>query len=95
VSREDLIQRLRQQVKYFFVTFNENHSFDNEFGTFPGANGLFASATPIVPPTPAGSLRYRVRSALMPRCAIVTSVLVRCSASRPGPTRHGRRAYYL
>jgi phospholipase C len=24
------------------VIFNENHSFDNEFGTFPGANGLYS-----------------------------------------------------
>jgi len=33
---------LRQKVKYVFVIFNENHSFDNEFGTFPGVNGLFS-----------------------------------------------------
>ena len=37
----ELIRRLGQRVKYVFVIFNENHSFDNEFGTFPGANGLF------------------------------------------------------
>src|ERR1700677_1225582 len=42
VSREEMIRRLRQKVKYVFVIFNENHSFDNEFGTFPGANGLFS-----------------------------------------------------
>jgi phospholipase C len=42
VSREEVIRRLRQKVKYVFVIFNENHSFDNEFGTFPGANGLFS-----------------------------------------------------
>jgi phospholipase C len=33
---------LREKVKYVFVIFNENHSFDDEFGTFLGANGLFA-----------------------------------------------------
>ena len=40
---------LRQRVKYVFVLFQENISFDQHFGTFPGANGLFskpASATP-------------------------------------------------
>ena len=40
-ERDALIRALRQKVKYVFVIFNENHSFDNEFGSFPGANGLF------------------------------------------------------
>ncbi len=44
VAREQLIRELRQKVKYVFVVFNENHSFDNEYGTFPGANGLYADA---------------------------------------------------
>lgn len=42
MSRDALIAALRQKVKYVFVIFNENHSFDNEFGTFPGANGLYS-----------------------------------------------------
>ncbi|HEX4767105.1 MAG TPA: alkaline phosphatase family protein [Lichenihabitans sp.] len=42
VSRDAMIAALRKKVKYVFVVFNENHSFDNEFGTFPGANGLFS-----------------------------------------------------
>ena len=25
-----------EKIKYVFVIFNENHSFDNEYGTFPG-----------------------------------------------------------
>ena len=41
-SRAALIRLLRSKIKYVFVIFNENHSFDNEFGTFPGANGLFS-----------------------------------------------------
>ncbi len=41
-SRAALIQALRRRVRYVFVIFNENHSFDNEFGTFPGANGLYS-----------------------------------------------------
>jgi len=42
MARGEMIRRLRQKVKYVFVIFNENHSFDNEFGTFPGANGLYS-----------------------------------------------------
>jgi phospholipase C len=42
IARDELIRRLRAKVKYVFVIFNENHSFDNEFGTFPGANGLYS-----------------------------------------------------
>jgi len=37
------LQLLRQQVKYVFVIFQENRSFDHYFGTYPGANGLFAT----------------------------------------------------
>jgi phospholipase C len=41
-SRDEIIALLRKKVKYVFVVFNENHSFDNEYGTFPGANGIYA-----------------------------------------------------
>ena len=44
-GRDALIRALRGKVKYVFVIFNENHSFDNEFGTFPGGNGLFSDGT--------------------------------------------------
>ena len=40
---------LRKHIKYVFVLFQENRSFDFYFGTFPGAHGLFsqpASQTP-------------------------------------------------
>jgi len=37
-----MIARLREKVKYVFVIFNENHSFDNEYGTFPGVNGIYS-----------------------------------------------------
>ena len=40
-SKED-IEALRRKVKYVFVIFNENRSFDHEYGTFPGANGLYS-----------------------------------------------------
>ncbi len=40
---------LQKNIKYVFVLFQENRSFDFYFGTYPGANGLYsqpASETP-------------------------------------------------
>lgn len=37
------IELLRSKVKYVFVLFQENRSFDHYFGTYPGANGLFST----------------------------------------------------
>jgi phospholipase C len=42
MSPAALQQLLRKKIKYVFVIFNENHSFDNEYGTFPGVNGLYS-----------------------------------------------------
>lgn len=42
MSREDLVARLRQHVKYVFVIYQENRSFDSYFGTFPGAEGIYS-----------------------------------------------------
>lgn len=36
------IAMLRQKVKYVFVIFNENRSFDHEYGTLPGVNGIYS-----------------------------------------------------
>ena len=33
---------LQQNIKYVFVLFQENRSFDFHFGTYPGARGLFS-----------------------------------------------------
>lgn len=49
LSLRERIELLRHKVKYVFVIFHENESFDHYFGTFPGANGLFSAphgATP-------------------------------------------------
>ncbi len=46
------IALLRQKVKYVFVLFQENRSFDHYFGTYPGANGLFATYTGANPSDP-------------------------------------------
>lgn len=48
-SQADLVNLLRRKVKYVFVLYQENRSFDSYFGTFPGADGLYsqpASRTP-------------------------------------------------
>ena len=40
---------VRRKIKYVFVLYQENRSFDSYFGTFPGADGLYsqpASKTP-------------------------------------------------
>jgi phospholipase C len=33
---------IQQRVKYVFVIYQENRSFDHYFGTFPGANGVYS-----------------------------------------------------
>jgi phospholipase C len=42
ITETQEIALLRKHVKYVFVLFQENRSFDSYFGTFPGANGLFS-----------------------------------------------------
>ena len=43
------IELLRKHVKYVFVIYHENESFDHYFGTFPGANGLFTAPDGVKP----------------------------------------------
>jgi phospholipase C len=40
---------LQKKVKYVFVLFQENRSFDFYFGTYPGANGLFSKSAAKTP----------------------------------------------
>ncbi len=42
LSQARTLSLLRQHVKYLFVIYQENRSFDSYFGTFPGADGLFS-----------------------------------------------------
>lgn len=48
-ANQEFIARLRQHVKYIFVLFQENRSFDSYFGSFPGADGLFSRAADHTP----------------------------------------------
>jgi phospholipase C len=40
VAPNDVVAALRARVKHVFVIYQENHSFDNYFGTYPGADNL-------------------------------------------------------
>jgi|SRR5271165_1631214 len=51
---------LRQKVKYVFVIFHENESFDHYFGTYPGANGLFEAPPGFTPANQTPSFKQRL-----------------------------------
>ncbi len=53
------IELLRKKVKYVFVIFHENESFDHYFGTFPGANGLFEAPWGFTPANQTASFKQR------------------------------------
>src|SRR5208337_905384 len=42
LSHDQKLELLRKHIKYVFVLFQENRSFDFYFGTYPGARGLFS-----------------------------------------------------
>jgi len=42
ISAEEKLQLIRRRIKYVFVLFQENRSFDFYFGSYPGADGLYA-----------------------------------------------------
>jgi phospholipase C len=45
LSHADKLALLKKRVKYVFVLFQENRSFEFQFGTFPGVDGLFSPGT--------------------------------------------------
>jgi phospholipase C len=50
ISPQDKLRLIRSRIKYVFVLFQENRSFDFYFGSYPGADGLYAG--PEGPHTP-------------------------------------------
>ena len=42
LSNAQMAALVRSKIKYVFVIFNENQSFDHEYGTYPGANNLYS-----------------------------------------------------
>ena len=49
LNYEQLVSLIQQKIKYVFVLYQENRSFDSYFGTFPGANGLFSQSVTNTP----------------------------------------------
>ncbi len=43
LSHNAKVALLRRKIKYVFVLFQENRSFDHYFGTYPGANGFYST----------------------------------------------------
>jgi phospholipase C len=60
LTQAQKIALLQQKVKYVFVIFAENRSFDHYFGTFPGANGLFSAPTGSTPANQMDSFNQRL-----------------------------------
>src|SRR5579872_5592507 len=85
-SLEEKIELLRKKVKYVFVIFHENESFDHYFGTYPGANGLFDAPRGVLPAnkTPSFTQRYldtslnvkTISPFLMPQAVIASGKIV-------------------
>ena len=44
ISNEEKLQLIRKRIKYVFVLFQENRSFDFYFGSYPGADGIYEGA---------------------------------------------------
>jgi phospholipase C len=53
ITNKAKLALLQKKIKYVFVLFQENRSFDGYFGTYPGANGLFSTYTGADPSDPA------------------------------------------
>jgi phospholipase C len=49
LSHQQKLELLRKHIKYVFVLFQENRSFDFYFGTYPGAQGLFSQPSSETP----------------------------------------------
>jgi phospholipase C len=43
LTKQQIIQLVRKKVKYVFVIYQENRSFDSYFGTYPGAEGIYSN----------------------------------------------------
>ena len=59
-SLADQIAILRSKVKYVFVIFHENESFDHYFGTYPGVNGLFEAPQGFTPANQLTNFKQRL-----------------------------------
>ncbi len=51
ITQAEKLRLIRDKIKYIFVLFQENRSFDFYFGSYPGADGIYAG--------PDGPYQYR------------------------------------
>ena len=49
LSAAQMASLIRRHIKYVFVLYQENRSFDSYFGTFPGADGLYSQPSAQTP----------------------------------------------
>jgi phospholipase C len=49
ISQAEKLALLKKHIKYVFVLFQENRSFDFYFGTYPGADGIFSKTAAKTP----------------------------------------------
>ncbi|MGI4828737.1 MAG: phospholipase C [Janthinobacterium lividum] len=49
LTQAEKLALLQKKIKYVFVLFQENRSFDFYFGTFPGAHGLYSQSAAKTP----------------------------------------------
>ncbi len=49
LGHKQLLSLLRQHVKYVFVLYQENRSFDSYFGSFPGVEGIYSQPASLTP----------------------------------------------
>ena len=66
ISNARKLDLLRKNVKYVFVLFQENRSFDHYFGTYPGANGLTTTFPGAVTSVPANQTASYTQNIALP-----------------------------
>lgn len=49
LNKKQLLSLLRKNIKYVFVLYQENRSFDHYFGTFPGVEGIYSHPASLTP----------------------------------------------
>lgn len=49
LSKKQLVVLLQKNVKYVFILYQENRSFDSYFGTFPGVEGIYSHPASLTP----------------------------------------------
>jgi phospholipase C len=46
LTHDQIVALVKSKIKYVFVIYQENRSFDSYFGTYPGADGIYSAGGP-------------------------------------------------